>query len=558
MELHPVIKNLFKSRGLTPQDVKEFLSWDLHGLPDLTQLLDLEKAADRIISGIEKQEQIGIYGDYDVDGTTACAVLYHFFAQLGITVQLFQPSRFIEGYGIHPSSIDKAKQHNISLLITVDCGITNNEAASYAKEQGIDLIITDHHNDTKEEIPHAFAVINPCRRDEPSDSPLRALAGVGVAFGLCLKIKQKYPSCPSIYPLLQFVAIGTLCDQVPLTPMNIKFIRHGLKQIKETSFPGIKIFFPPEERQAETIASEKITFRVGPLINSQGRMEHPEKALQLLIAKDIEEAYEAFAYLEISNKERKFVQNQVFEEAKEKVIKSIDSDKHLISIVYDPNWHEGVIGIIASKLVDNFRVPSIIFTNASEEGIIKGSARSAGELDLFECLQKHAHLFVKFGGHKAAAGLSMKKEMLPVFIKEINTTISAIPENLRVKHNRFELIISPHEISPILAKQLELLEPFGNNNPQPIFKIKNIKLDSYDILKDIHIRWAFSDPQNPSHKIRGISFNYLNKWNSVAPEQLYHAQNQEGKELSILFTLGINRFNGNEYMQINVEQIEAN
>jgi len=559
VQLHPVILRLFEKRGMSHEDITEFLSWDLNALPDLTAMQGMNKAVERIIKAIDNNEHIGIYGDYDVDGTTSCALFYHFFQMVGHTVSLIQPSRFIEGYGIHASSVDKAIGDGINLLITVDCGITNNEAADYARERGLDLIITDHHKDARDEMPNAFAIVNPNRRDEPTDSKLRPLAGVGVAFAVCWEIRKqleaKGQKVPSLYPLLQFVAIGTICDLARLTPMNLKLVRHGLKQIPQTGYAGIRAFFSPEERKQKIIPSEKLSFNIGPLINSKGRLDHPEKALNLLISSDSTQAYENYSHLEISNKERKFIQAEVFAQAKEQYLKTFNGDDPLIAIVYQEDWHEGVIGIVASKLVESFKVPAVVFTNAEQEGIIKASARSAGDLNIFNLLQECSDLFVKFGGHKAAAGLSMPKENLSAFKEKMETLLREIPVIERTAQDHYDLDIAPEEINPKLVKELDLLEPFGMGNEKPIFRMKGVKLTNYDLLKDVHVRWTFA-PKDSAIKIpplKGISFNYVGSFNKPHPQEIFTRQNNE--ELTIFFTLGINRFNGNEYIQLMVNRV---
>ncbi len=558
-QLHPVIMRLFEKRNMSHEDITEFLSWDLNELPELTAMQGMDQAVERILSAIEKQELIGIYGDYDVDGTTSCALFYHFFEMIGLKVALIQPSRFIEGYGLHASSVDKAITDGINLLITVDCGITNNEAADYAKEKGLDLIITDHHKDARDEMPAAYAVVNPNRRDEPEESQLRPLAGVGVAFAVCWEVRKqlekKGQKVPSLYPLLQFVAIGTICDLAKLTPMNLKLVRHGLKQIPQSTYAGIRAFFSPEERKQKMIPSEKLSFNVGPLINSKGRLDHPEKALNLLISSDSTDAFENYSHLEVSNKERKFIQAEVFASAKEQFLKTFNGDDPLIAIVYQEDWHEGVIGIVASKLVESFKVPAIVFTNAEQEGIIKASARSAGDLNIFNLLQECSDLFAKFGGHKAAAGLSMPKENLPAFKEKMEAMLRDIPLIERTRQDHYDLDIAAEEINPKLVKELDLLEPFGMGNEKPIFRMKGIKLTNYDLLKDVHVRWTFA-PKDPAIKIpplKGISFNYVGSFNKPHPQEVYTRQNQE--ELTIFFTLGINRFNGNEYIQLMVNRV---
>lgn len=560
-QLHPVIEKLFKKKGFTQKQIEDFLSWDLKTIPDLSSLKDLKKSSERIIHAIDAEEKIGIYGDYDVDGTTSCALFYQFFKMLGVEVELIQPSRFVEGYGLHLSSIDDALAKKIRLLITVDCGISNNEAADYAKEKGLDLIITDHHKDARETMPNAFAVVNPNRRDEvenPNYEELKTLAGVAVAFAVCVQVRNdliaKGQKIPSIYSLLQYVAIGTICDLAFLSPINLKFVRHGLKQIKTTEYPGLKVFFTYEELNAPLISSEKLGFHIGPLINSKGRLEHPEASLQLLICDNTEKAKYYYDLLVSCNNERKFITSEVYDEAKTQIQKEVESSdkEHLITIAYRPHWHEGVIGIVASRLVEAFKVPAIVFTDSEHEGIIKASCRTAGDLDLFNLLKKVDHLFVKFGGHKAAAGLSMPKENLQEFIALMNQNLKEIPAIVRTRMDFYDLEIEANEINPKLMRDLDLLEPFGMGNEKPKFKIKNVKLESFDILKEAHVRWNFS---KENVKLKGISFSYIGKYNAISPKEVFTMQESKNEYSSIYFTLSLNRFNGNESIQLMVDRI---
>ena len=552
--LHPALQRLLEKRGLTGDKAQEYLSWNLKDIPDITQMHDMQKAAERIVEAITKNEKIGIYGDYDVDGATSCALLYHFFQMLGVHVETFQPSRFVEGYGIHPVSIDNALEKNVRVLISVDCGISNIETAEYALQKKIDLIITDHHKDAAAHIPRAYAVVNPNRRDEPP-SELGSLAGVGVAFALAVKVRELLLAAgqkvESIYCLLPFVAIGTICDLAVLTPLNLKLSRHGLKQIPTCKYPGLLAFFNPEELKAE-VTSEKIAFNIGPMINSKGRLDHPERSLLLLIASSAAEAREHYQHLEISNRDRRIIQAEVVDSAKE-VVKTSMTGHTAINIVYAPDWHEGVVGIVASKLVELYGLPAIVLTNAEEKGIIKGSARTAGELNIFECLESCRDLFLKFGGHKAAAGMSFKAENLPLIRERLQAVVAKVPEILRVKQERWDIELSPEEISPQLVRDLIHLEPFGNGNERPVFRMKGVKLASFRILKDAHVKWTFSPLKAPQTHFSGISFNYLGKWNEPSPDDVY--QNQEKTPFTLQFGLGINRFNGNETIQLQVEKI---
>jgi single-stranded-DNA-specific exonuclease len=532
-------------------------SWNLKDLPVLTEMHDLSKASERILRAIDAGEKIGVYGDYDVDGTTSCALLWHFFQMVGVTVEVFQPSRFIEGYGVHDSSIDAAVEKDVRVLITVDCGITSVATATYAKGK-LDLIITDHHTDGAPKLPEAYAVINPSRRDEPADSQLKPLAGVGVAFALALQLKndllKRGTETPSLYPLLQFVAIGTISDLARMTPLNIRLTRHGLKQIPTTNYPGIRAFFQPEDLKVAMISSEKISFHVGPHINSKGRLDHPDRALRLLIAATAAECRDHYTHLEVANRDRRHIQSEVFAEAKKDAITNLKADELLINILYRPHWHEGVIGIVASKLVETFEVPAIVLTDSEEAGVIKGSCRSAGELNIFELLDQCRDLFIKFGGHKAAAGLSMRRENLPEFKARMASFLRPIPPTLRTKLNAFDVEIGIEEISSGLLKDLEKLEPFGPGNERPVFRMRNAIIQNYKVMKDAHVRWTFAG-NGTKVALQGISFNYIGKWNELNPEELFELQKRSG--LTVQFTLGVNRFNGNETIQLMVDKVIA-
>jgi single-stranded-DNA-specific exonuclease len=555
--LHPVIQLLFNKKGFHDKEIQEFLSWDLKSIPDLTKLKDLDIASTRIINAINNKELIGIYGDYDVDGTTSCALFFHFFKMLNVEVKLFQPSRFVEGYGIHNSSIDNAKSEGVKVLITVDCGITAVETAKYSQAQNIDLIITDHHKDAAEITPPAFAVVNPNRRDEPIDHPLKTLAGVGVAFCLCVKIRQDLMASgrdiPSLYPLLSFVSIGTICDLAYLDNLNLRLTRHGLKAMQTTEYLGIKSFFAPEELEMKTIPSEKLAFSIGPMINSKGRLDHPDVALKLLIAPTRENARDNLFQLEICNRDRRIIQAQVFDQAKKEVIKEMNGEDNVVSFIFNETWHEGVIGIVASKLVETFGIPAVVLTNAEEKGVIKASVRSAGELNIFDCLKKCEDLFLKFGGHAAAAGFSIKKENLSELKARLKNVIAEYPHVVRTNQASFDLEINPEDINAKLLKDLELLEPFGMGNEKPVFRMKNIQVHSFRILKDAHVKWTFQSSKDPKIMLQGISFNYLSKWNEPSPDELMKHQKNQG--IMVEFTLGINRFNGNEFIQLMVDKI---
>ncbi len=552
-----VMDKLLELRGYPPSKKDLFFSESLMELPELLELKGLRRAAERIVTAIDQKQLLAVYGDYDVDGTTSCALLYHFFHSLAVDIKLYQPGRFLEGYGLHESLIQKAVDDGVKVMITVDCGISNIEAADFAKTIGLDLIITDHHQDGKEKTPEAFAVVNPNRRDETCDPDLRSLAGVGVAFALAWAVKKHLEDngkmSGSLYPLLQFVAIGTIADLAQLNPCNLKLVRHGLKQLSNSQYPGIAQFFDADERKRKVVEAEKISFGIAPLINSKGRLDHPELSLKLLNCDDKEDAKIYHHQLQRCNLERKLIQKEVFEQARSIMIEGLKDENPPCCFVYKKTWHEGVIGIVASKLVETFSRPALVFTDAEEHGVVKASVRTAGTLDIFKVLSKCEHFFQKFGGHTAAAGLSLPKENLSKFRKFLFHQLSLIDEVDRTPKQLWDLELPVSLVSASLFHKLKMLAPFGMGNPRPLFRTKNMQLKSFKILKEQHVKWIFQGALGSDHLLTGITFFYFQKWNVMHPEELLNCSKTKG--LSVDYTLQSNFFRGNEMLQLHVSRI---
>jgi single-stranded-DNA-specific exonuclease len=567
-ELNPYILEWLGKLGFSVSDFSALTSWDLKSLPDFKRLKDMDKAVDRIISAVQNKESIAVFGDYDVDGTTSCALLFRFFKKLGVTIKIYQPSRFIEGYGLHPVSVDQAHTDGIKLLITVDCGTTSILAAERAKACGIDLIITDHHKDAAPHWPDCFALINPNRRDEPTN-PMQALAGVGVGFALSVCIREKllqnHQQVESLYDLLPYVAIGTISDLASLNSMNLILCRHGFKALLQSKDLGLRKFLEKKELSLEYIDSEVISFFIGPMINSKGRLDHPEIALEILTQDSQEKINLHFEILTQTNNHRKKIQNEVFDEAKKDILEQMHHHEKISSlIVYRPHWHEGVIGIVASKLVEEFKRPALVFTNADHEGHLKASVRTALSIDIFEQLKVHEHFFTKFGGHKAAAGLTLHKDRFQdfkkSFLSHMDKMINQISFLESLESLNYPLVeIDFSEINGQLIKDIYQLAPFGMNHPMPKWKIRGAKLQQYDILKDHHVKWSFvakNSQGNSAPKfqksLNGISFNYLKKHSLNEIQDIINSTNN----FSIHAWIKINSFKGNHYIQLVVDQLE--
>lgn len=533
--LHPLIYRLLKNRQMSDQEIENFFKGSLKDLPAFEEMRDLTKAANFLAQSIQEKKSIGIYGDYDVDGTTSCALLVHFFRLCGYDeVITIQPSRFKEGYGLHESSIDDAVAKGIEILITVDCGITAVAPAAYAKQKGPTLIITDHHQDIAESLPDAFAVINPNRRDDLHPQ-WGALAGVGVAFALavCTKEilqKQYQQTLPSLYPLLPFVGIGSLADLAKLNGANRLLVGHGLRALETSSVPGLKLLYehygPPTK---EAIKSDMVGFGIGPLINAKGRMDHPELALKLLTTKEEQEAHEIFNELKQANELRKDTQKKITQEAITLVERESLAGEHAQAvIVFGSHWHEGVIGIVAAKLVEHFSKPALVFAKDLHlPHHIKGSGRAPKGVHLLSYLEKVKSLFVKFGGHAAAAGMTLAEENFLPLKEQLNAALAVdYPQGPPTLTIESDLTIDFQDITFELFSALQTLEPFGNGNPVPIFRIRGVHLEDFTILRGGHLQWKVGNGKTGFGKrsLKGISFNYLGRPGKIPPQELINAQ----------------------------------
>lgn len=570
------IENWFREHHVTFTNLPTLSSWDLKSLPPFKQLLDIEKAADIILQNLESNSLIGIFGDYDVDGTTSCALFYHFFTQLKLPhtplIKCYQPGRFKEGYGLHVHSVELAKSENVSLLITVDCGITSIEAAKRAQELHLDLIISDHHQDAAPEMPIVNALVNPNRRDQTYQTAeaeqLRCLAGVGVAFAICVivreKLIQKNYSCDSLYKLLPFYALGTISDLATLNSMNLRLVRHGLKLLTETTYPGLVALLDGKEFSKKYLDSDLIGFHLGPLLNAKGRMDHPELALELLTTLDPERAKNLAYHLFEVNQKRKETQIKILNEAKIELTRELNlsGEKTLpIAIAYNPKWHEGVIGIVAAKLVDFFQCPALVFTKTEDGNFIKASARTFKNLDLFELLKTTEDLFEKFGGHRAAAGMTMKEENL----FELKTRLkSKVLEQARIAdlspkvEDKIPYLQIPFsEINEALLENIYQHGPYGQGHPMPLLKIQQCKIIKYSILKDEHVKWTIMDT-NPTNQtvLNALSFYYFSKNQVLHPEEL--VRSQANFSISLIGHLKVNTFRKKDFMQFLINDLRIN
>lgn len=458
---------LLNARGLTePEDVAEFLENDTE-LSDPFLMKDMQKAVARIHDAVDRNEKIVVYGDYDADGVTATALLYLYLEAVGADVSYYIPSRMDEGYGLHETAVDALAEKGVRLIITVDNGINSVEEAKYIKSKGLDLVITDHHQPGTQ-LPDAVAVVNPHRTDDTS--PFKDLAGVGVAFKLAAALEDG--DCESVLAdFADIVAIGTIADIVPLKGENRLLAVRGVEAINRTTRPGIAALKNNAGYADKDFTATNVAFAIAPRINAAGRIESAVTALKLLLTEDEEEAASYAEQLDTFNATRQDTEAGIVEEAIEKIERDPALRYAKVLVVDGENWHAGVIGIVASKLVDRYGKPAMVIARDGS-GEAKGSCRSIEGFSLFDALTAVSDSLVRFGGHTMAAGFTVAEDRIEEFRKRINDYADTLPLFYPVL--RLDCRLNPACINMNLIDSLSLLEPFGAENPQPLFGLYHV------------------------------------------------------------------------------------
>ena len=532
-QISEMIAEILINRKVDLDQIEQFLNPTRHDFHDPFLMPDMEKAVSRILEAMEKKEKIVVYGDYDVDGITSITVLKKFFADRGISVDSYIPNRLEEGYGLNKEAIDTLKDYD--LMITVDCGISGIEEIDYAVSLGIDVVVTDHHEPT-EVLPKALAVVDAKRKD--NQYPFNQLAGVGVCFKLIQAISLKMGLPDKEYlKYLDIVCVGTISDIVPLVDENRVIAKLGLKLVSQTKNIGLRCLL--ESIGYKKVDSTSISFGVAPRINACGRMGFEKEALRLFLTDSVEEAREIAKRLNQYNQERQTAEKKIFEEAVQ-MIETSEKDKAGI-ILGSPNWHHGVIGIVSSKVTDLYFKPSVLVCFEGEEG--KGSGRSIPGFDLHHALTECSSHLTKFGGHSMAVGVTIQKSEFEDFKEEFENFLqnSNIRDIIPIVYIDEE--VSLKEIDLETVKQIQLLEPFGEANKMPLFLFRNLKIHSIRTLSEgKHLKLTLKEDQVI---VEAIGFNMGELASTYTIEDY----------VDVVGTLEVNRFNGNEQIQINVKEI---
>lgn len=545
ISMSPIVADLLIKRGIcTESAAKRFFRPQLNELIDPFLMNDMDIAVDRLNDAMGRKERIMVYGDYDVDGCTAVALVYKFLQQFYSNIDFYIPDRYDEGYGVSKKGIDFAKESGVKLIIVLDCGIKAVEEIAYAKEQGIDFIICDHHV-PDEIMPPAKAILNPKRKD--TTYPFHHLSGCGVGFKL-MQAFAKNNSIPfaRLIPLLDLCAVSIASDIVPVMGENRILAFHGLRQLNQNPSTGLKAIIEVCGLQGRELTMSDIVFKIGPRINASGRMQNGKEAVMLLVEKDLHQALIEATLINEYNEQRKDVDKQMTEEANS-IVEKLKEQEHTNSIVlYDENWKKGVIGIVASRLTEIHFRPTVVMTR--DEEYATGSARSVTGFDVYEAIKSCRDLLVNFGGHTYAAGLTLRVEDIPEFKKRFQTYVDEhITKEQTQATLNIEHILDFKNITKGLLNDLKRLTPHGPGNLKPLFCTKNVY--DYGTSKVVgrhqeHIKLELVDSKS-SNVMNGIAFGQ-----SAAARYI-----KSKRSFDIVYTIEENTYKRGE-VQLQIEDIK--
>ena len=542
LKINHTLCSILVQRGFDDFDkAKQYFRPKLNGLHDPFLMKDMDKAVQRILTAFNNQEKILVFGDYDVDGTTSVACMYKFLCKIyePQLVDFYIPHRYREGYGISKMGIDFAKENNFSLIISLDCGIKSVELIAYAKNIGIDFIVCDHHL-PDEEIPAAVAILNPKQKD--CQYPYKELCGCGVGFKLItalateLNIDEDHYFC-----YLDLVAIAIAADIVPITGENRILAYYGLEKINSKPNEGIKalIFLGGLQKK---LSINNVVFVIAPRVNAAGRMDDAKKAVQLFIENDYTKALEFAEMLHSDNTDRKEADSSITSEALELINTDVLLQNKKTTVVFRDHWHKGVVGIVASRLIETYFRPTVVLTQSGD--VAAGSARSVPGFNLYEAIHACREHLLGYGGHFAAAGLSLLPENIAAFTTKFEEVVSAtIPEHLLVPEIIIDTEITFKELNQNFYNIICQMEPFGPENMRPVFVAKNVLDTGYSkIVKEQHVRFVIKQDK---FSFTGIGFNLAQKFHLL--------QNP----VDIVFTLDENEWNGNTSLQLKVIDLRS-
>ncbi len=541
------LANLLVQRGITSyEEAKAYFRPSLDDLHDPFLMKDMNRAIDRITTAIDSHERILIYGDYDVDGTTSVALLYSFFSEFYDNLGYYIPDRYSEGYGISCKGIDFARENNYSLVIALDCGIKAVEEIKYASDRDVDFVVCDHHL-PGEKLPDAVAILDP---KQPGDAyPFKELSGCGVGF----KLMQAYARINDIpfeqlIPYLDLVAVSTASDIVPITGENRILVYHGLEQLNKNPRTGLKSIMISAGLESKEVTVEDIVFRIGPRINAAGRMESGSRAVDLLVSSNKRAAEGISDQINVFNRDRREVDQKITQEA----LAMISDDPAMVNrkttVVFDEKWHKGVVGIVASRLIETYYRPTIVLTESN--GFLTGSARSVQGFDLYQALEACGDLLETFGGHMYAAGLTLRREKLEAFSERFEKIVEKnITEEQMIPTVMIDEELALDEITEKFVSILKQMTPFGPGNLAPVFMSRGVRDTGNGRVvgnNGGHLKLELVQGDH-GRAFPAIAFNMADKYDLVSGGQLF----------DVCYTLEENEFRGRKTLQLNVKDIRG-
>jgi len=541
LKISPITAQILLNRGIKNEtEANLFLNCTLFDLPSPYLMKGMDIAIERIKKGLHENERIAIYGDYDVDGVTSTALLYNFLKDINANVTYYNPDRIKEGYGINIDAVKKLSQDGVGLIISGDCGITAVKEVEQAKELGVDFIVTDHHK-PPQELPKAVSVLNPKLSD--CKYPAKEIVGVGVIFNLVIALRRALRDEgffkngePNLGDYLDLVALGTVADCAPLLDVNRILVKEGIKRMQNPKRLGLQALKEASSIKGE-VTSYDLGFKFGPRINASGRMSTADNAVKLFISDNLEDAREIAKDLNKQNTDRQDTEAGIVKEA----ISQLESNPEIIGsnsiVLASRNWHPGIIGIVASRIAERYEKPTLLIA-ISEDGVGKGSGRSVDGVNIYAALLECRELFLQFGGHEQAAGLSIREEDVDKFRKMFDKALESNKEPYKQKLN-IDCTVELESISESLISELDLLAPFGIGNPEPVLLSKEVEVISQRIFKDKHLGFKVKEGEN---FYDAIWFNM--KQPATLPDKI-----------DMVYTPEFNRWNGKKEIRLRVRDV---
>lgn len=535
---------LLAQRGITdPSSASVFFRPALAQLHDPFLMADMTKAVERLERALGENERIMVYGDYDVDGTTAVALVFSFLSRFTGNLTFYIPDRYAEGYGISFQGIDHAVKDGVSLIIALDCGIKSIDKVAYAAERGVDMIICDHHR-PGDELPAAVAVLDPKRDDCPY--PFKELSGCGIGFKL-MQALAGHNNIPltDLLPLLDLVAVSTACDIVPVNGENRVLSHFGLKQLNDEPRPGIRSMMHMANVKKQLSITD-LVFTIGPRINAAGRIEHGRQAVELLLSHDQKQADQIALRVDGNNVQRQALDKEMTLDALDRIAGDEALREAWSTVVFNDTWHKGVIGIVASRLVERHYRPTVVLTESNGKAV--GSARSVKGFDVYEAINACSDLLEQFGGHMYAAGLTMALDQVGPFRERFEQVVrSTIAPHMRIPEEEVDLEISLKDLDQPLVRILHHMAPYGPANMRPVFLTRGlVDTGNARLVGDDHIKMSLCHPDEPKRWFDAIAFKQGRHLELV----------KSGLPFSVLYTVEENEWNGRRTVQLNIKDIK--